>query len=361
MSSSLDAFAKVWRDSLNQRHARVKQSRWLPVGIVLVGLAAGTGLYTWLDANRAMADQARLRAGVSRTEAWLSHTLEGYEDALRASAAYLSARGGMDSQKWHSYVERIQTLDHYPIDSSLFLVRPVDDPDVPAFEKYCRDNGFPKFQLHPPLDGQNEHPYRHYVIVAVEPATHLVGVVGTDQAAESRRRAAIFTARDKGIPVLTPPLVIRRGVRVVDGLVLMEPVYSDGTKVETVGERRAAFLGVVGTTFTVAEFFGQAAGVSINEVAMTVFQGTDTSGEVVFASPGTSSSRRFEITHTITLAGAVWTIGWNRGPGFLKESRKPALWAGGCAMLVAFLLAGLVANLQSTNRRTADIVTERTA
>ena len=130
---------------------------------------------------------------------------------------------------------------------------------------------------------------------------------------------------------------------------------------ETVGERRAAFLGVVGTTFTVAEFFGQAAGVSINEVAMTVFQGTDTSGEVVFASPGTSSSRRFEITHTITLAGAVWTIGWNRGPGFLKESRKPALWAGGCAMLVAFLLAGLVANLQSTNRRTADIVTERTA
>ncbi len=360
MASSMDAFAKVWRDSLNQRHARMKHSRWLPVGIVVVGIAAGAGLYAWLDANRAAADDVRLRSGVAHTEAWLGRALEGYEDALRASAAYLSARGGMSPLTWRTYVDRIHTLEHYPAESSLFLVQPVDDPDVPAFEKHQRSL-YPEFKIHAPLDGETEPQYRHYVIVAVEPPSKSPGVIGTDQAVESRRRAAIVAARDQGTPVLTLPLIIRRGTRIVDGLVLMEPVYLDGAKVETIEERRAAFLGLVGTTFTVAEFFGEAAGVSSNEVAITVFHGTNTSGAVVFGPPGKPSSRDFEITRTITLAGTPWTIGWNRGPGFSTESRKPALWAGGCAMLVAFLLAGLVANLQSTNRRTASIVTERTA
>jgi signal transduction histidine kinase/CheY-like chemotaxis protein len=359
MASSLDVYAKVWRDSLNQRHARVKESRWLPVGIVLVGVIAGVGLYGWLEAKSAAVEESRFATGVSRAEAWFSHTLEGYEDALRASAAYLSARE-LSPLTWRNYVDRIHTLDHYPAESSLFLVQQIDDPDLPAFEYHLRSI-YPDFKIHAPLNGETEPQYRHFVIIAVEPPAKVPGVVGTDQAIERLRRAAILAARDTGRPVLTPPLVIRRGARITSGLVLIEPVYMDGARVETVEERRAAVIGLVGTTFTVADFFGPAAEIPGEDVAMTVFRGTDTSGAIVFGPQGKTKGRRFEITRTITLAGSVWTIGWNRGPGFSTESRKPALWAGGCAMLVAFLLAGLVANLQSMNRRTAAIVTERTA
>jgi hypothetical protein len=38
-------------------------------------------------------------------------------------------------------------------------------------------------------------------------------------------------------------------------------------------------------------------------------------------------------------------------PSKRTSDRMPALWAGGCALLLSLLLAGLVSNLQTTNRR----------
>jgi len=360
MAWSLDAFAKAWRYSLQQRHSRVKQSRWLPVGIVLVGVAVGVSLYKSLDANRAASDNARLLASVSRTEAWFAQTLEGYEEALRASAAYLSASGGVDPRTWRSYVRRLQTLDHYPAQSSMSLVQPVDDVDLAAFELHSRATVDPEFKVHPPLEGISDPQSQHYVLLAIEPQASNPTAVGVDQAMEPRRRAAIWAARDQGTAALTPPVIIRRGEKMDEGIILMVPVYQDGAKVDTVEERRAAFRGLLGTTFIIPEFFRRAAQISGGDVTMTVFHDLPTPENFLYG-PRDSAPPRFEFTRTLHLAGTVWTIGWNRGPGFIGESRKPALWAGGCAMLVAFLLAGLVANLQSTNRRTAQLVAERTA
>lgn len=362
MASSPATSARAWRIAFDRWHSRVKQSPALPAGILLAGLVAGATLFQWMDANRVASEKARLAADVTRTETWFERAIEGYEDALRGSAAYLSASGGMNPSTWRAYVRRLQVLNHYPADSSMFLVEPVNDADLPSFERRHQAASGPNFRVHLPLDGKMERQEQHWVLVAIEPPSGSLAAIGIDQAMEPRRRAAILAARDQGMPSLTPPVVIRRGGKIGEGLILYVPVYAGGAKVGTVEERRAAFRGLVGTTFIVREFFGQAAELSGGDVAVTVYYGAPRADNLVYSSTGARRrTPRFEITTTIKLAGTTWTVGWNRGANFSPLSRKPALWAGGCAMLVFLLLAGLVANLQTTNRRAGAIVAERTA
>jgi len=68
----------------------------------------------------------------------------------------------------------------------------------------------------------------------------------------------------------------------------------------------------------------------------------------------------FERTTTVDLAGAVWTLGWNRTPTFPFMSRTPFRWTAGCMGLLVLLLAGLVVSLQSTGRRASALAAKRT-
>ncbi len=138
---------------------------------------------------------------------------------------------------------------------------------------------------------------------------------------------------------------------------LYVPVYRAGANIDAVEERRAAFRGTVGTTFSANEFFDQTAEMSGGDVSMTVYYGGMKSENYVYG----PRKSHFAAVGTLELAGTVWTAGWERGPSYVGMSRKPAIMAGGLALLTSLLLAGLIANLQPTNRRAAAIVQTRTA
>jgi signal transduction histidine kinase/DNA-binding response OmpR family regulator len=341
--------------------AWMKHSRVLPSIILLVGIVAGMSLYEGLDANRLVSEKARLAADVARMEAGFARKTEVYDDELRGAAAYLSFVDRIDQPTWRSYTDRLQVLAHYPRNSTMFFAAPVDDRDLPSFERRQRGTNAAPYKVHPPLDGQPGPQPQHLVVVAVEPAALNPRTLGIDHAAEPRRHAAIITARDQGVSTMTPPVVITRGGKNLFGIMLYVPVYRAGAHASTVEERRAAFRGAVGTTFAVQDFFDQISEVSDGDLAMTVYYGPVSAENFVYASGAAKQRPRFAGTSTLEFAGTVWTVGWNRGASYSPISRQPALWAGGFAMLASLLLAGLVANLQTTSRRAAAMVAERTA
>jgi signal transduction histidine kinase len=358
--------AKVPRDFLKGPRHWLRQSPVLPAAILFAGCLAGAGLYAWLDANRVASEEAHFSINVTESEGWLQRQLKMYEDALSGASAYLSGVERIDRPTWRAYTDRLRVLEHYPSNSTMFFAEPVLDADLASFTRRQRAADLPGFRVHPPLDGQPGSQPSHLIIVAVEPLTQNPTAFGIDHSMEPRRRTAMAAAIDQGEPSLSRPVLITRGGRVRSGMMLYVPIYRAGARVGTVDERRAAFRGFVGTTFSVDEFFDQATKVVNGEVAMTVYDGPANADNFVFSSSAKSGGKpagtpRFDRITPVKLSGSVWTIGWNHGTNFSTLSRMPALWAGGCAMLVSLLLAGLVSNLQTTNRRAEVMVEQRTA
>jgi two-component system sensor histidine kinase/response regulator len=144
--------------------------------------------------------------------------------------------------------------------------------------------------------------------------------------------------------------------------VLFTPVYRPGAILDSMAERRAALKAVIGTALTVQEFFDSVFAQAIGQLKIDVFDGPANQENWVYGSTRTGySAQPFERKTEITMAGRTWTLGWNRGPGFVAVSRAPAAWAAACSALVSFLLAGLVMSLQTTSRRATAMVQERTA
>jgi len=94
---------------------------------------------------------------------------------------------------------------------------------------------------------------------------------------------------------------------------------------------------------------------------MNVFDGVADGSHWIYGSEDQGfSGQSFEGTTQMAFAGTSWTVGFNRGPRFGPVNRAPEAWAVACAEVMSLLLAGLIMSLQTTSRRAAAIVQERT-
>ena len=334
----------------------------LPGSVVLAGWLFGGWLYTSFDHGRTAFDRSRFQGVVRAAERNIREQMASYEEVVRGAGEYLSATPRIDYTMWHAYMQRLRFADRYPDSVAMSINEPVDSAKMAGFVADRRRGGQPHFTVHPP-NGVPDRPVpKHYVMVGLEPVTVNPASIGTDQAVEPNRLRAIEAARDGGEPVLTLPTIFRRGGEIRTGLILFCPVYRAGAGLNSITGRRTALKGVVGANITVKAFFDNAFAPLNGQLAADVFSGDGGAGSVwVYGTAGQSPpARRFAQTTHLTLAGTPWTIGWNRGLNFGLSS-APAAWAGGSAALVSLLLAGLILSLETTNRRAAAMVQERTA
>src|SRR6185437_3482995 len=123
---------------------------------------------------------------------------------------------------------------------------------------------------------------------------------------------------------------------------LYVPVYRAGASLNTVAERRAAFIAVTNSIFGTQEFFDRAFLAQPGQLEMSVFDGEIARANLTYQSPGQGDSLSFERTDQMTFRGSTWMIGWNRGRDFGPMSRTPGAWAVGGVELVSLLLAGII-------------------
>jgi signal transduction histidine kinase len=185
--------------------------------------------------------------------------------------------------------------------------------------------------------------------------------VGADHGTDSKRRYAIQTARDSGQPALSRPIRVSRLGQSSPAFALYVPVYRAGVPLNSVAQRRAAFIAVTNAIFGATEFFNRAFMLQSGQLDVSVFDGPMERASLLYQSPDRSLPSSFERAEQMTFGDTTWSIGWNRGPAFGPSSRAPSAWAVMGAELVSLLLAGLVMILQTNGRRTEEIVKERTA
>src|SRR6266853_1656095 len=329
--------------------------------IVLGGCFLAGSLFLSLEENRIEADRGHLKGVVESARAQMKQQLDEYQSVLRGASQYLSGAPRIDRAMWHVYAENLHLLDRYPSASTMSVLLPVASDRLEEFAAEQRAFDHTEFRIHRALSGTDEASPDHFIVTAIEPRAINPAALGSDHATDPLRKQAIEMARDRGDPALSRPMRVTRKGKPSTAFALYVPVYKAGAPLNTVAERRAAFIAVTNTIFETKEFFDRAFMFQPGQLEISVFDGKSPGANLMYRSAGQSSSPSFEHTEQMTFGGGTWTIGGSRGPDFGPVSRAPSAWAVGGAELVSLLLAGLIMILQSNGRRTEAIVRERTA
>lgn len=336
----------------------------LPAGILVAGWILSAWLYASLARDRVNADAARLDRVVERIQDQIRLSFTVYENALRGGAGYWAAAHDPDWNGWRDYVQALGVRERYAGTTGVAVLAPVADADLVAFANKFRHQA-PGFTLRlPPGAAPYSHPMDHFIVVAAEPSQpgKPAPVMGLDMSADPLRRAAAEKARDSGEAALSVSVLMAGSASVKQrGFLLFQPVYEHATPPPTLTERRLALRAWILVAIDAKEFLASVPARWGDQVSLRIWDQAAGQGNVVF-SHGTPSkpSAEFERTVELTLAGATWTLAFDRAPGFSAGDHWASVAAGICAALLSLFLVLLVYSLQSSRARAESLVEART-
>lgn len=363
----------------------------LPWVAVAIGIAASLVLFTVIrDAIENVA-QLRFDRYASDTKHVIEARINSYADILYGLQALLATQSPVSRLLFHRYVRSLDLQHRYPGYDVVNYAIYVPAAERKRFEEAVRRDtsleprGYPDFTIRP-LGERSEY----FVMVYVEPMEGFEYAFGLDLAANpgvpdpQALATALGSARDSG-QLTASGLPIRvKAAREYIGLAMRLPVYRSGAPLDTVQQRRAAYLGSVGAGFNVEKLMK---GVLSEEAAKSMrFQLYDagavsdrlasrSSGERrhLFDSDRLIQSSRapavandpatmFTRVLPMEIGGRVWEVHFT-APKDAIIGRVDALlpWiilAGG--LLLSVLFFGMFYALASSRRRAVEIANEIT-
>ena len=222
---------------------------WLAL---VAGLAVSAAAFFTVRTLVEREAQVRFEALAAESTARIRSRIEAYNAVLYGLQALMMSSPSVTRGDFRRYVDTLDLPRHYPAVVSANFARRVLLADKAAYEARVRADtsrdpaGYPSFAVYPP--GERDE---YLVIEFIEPfdapgrnATFGRDVFGADAYAADRRRATELLRdtgqlRTSGRPIVDPRLL--RGT--VLGVRLA--VYRTGVPIDTVAQRRAAYIGSV--------------------------------------------------------------------------------------------------------------------
>jgi PAS domain S-box-containing protein len=327
-------------------------------GWIVMAVAIALATLTWLVAleHDRRAAELRLRHAADALVRTISERLDGFEFALRASAALFEASERVEPEEWRRFVSGLDAVDVVPGLLGLGFARQVPSDEVPDYLR-SRHADAPSEDPPDTTDPPARSPGPHVLIELIEPRSGPNRrVLGHDLAADPVRRAAIDVARTSGRPALSGPVRLLQDAgdaHAPAGVLLLlavgrEPAAARGAPIPDP-------VGFVYGPMRVGELMRDVLprdvpGLSF-ELLDTAADGTSTR---LHASPVDGDAvRRTE--RTLELPGRRWTLRIAGSDAFEVAARgREPFWvaAAGAAMCMALL--GYLRNEARLRRRAAD-------
>jgi diguanylate cyclase (GGDEF)-like protein/PAS domain S-box-containing protein len=230
----------------------------LPVaGVVLaLGLFISFSLWRSAESDQRREARARLDASAGLALAAIGRRLEEYQVHLHGMQGLFVADDDFNRSKFRRYCESFYGQMRLPGIKAVHFTRYVPGRDKDAFVASVRQDrtldkaGFPDFSIHPPGDRPE-----YFVIDFIEPLARNLRAFGLDAASQAVNRQAFLAARDANRPTMTAPFQLVQAAAGERGLVMRAAVYRYRQPQNTVAERRAAFVGLVGISLDAADMF----------------------------------------------------------------------------------------------------------
>src|SRR5262245_36935277 len=236
--------------------------RWsmLPWIILAVGVPASILLF--IVVRDSVENMARLRfeRQAADTHALIENRVYPYEGVLYGLRAFFASESSVTRLRFHRYVESLDLKHRYPGFDALNYAVHVPAKHKRAFEEDVRrDNsldsrGYPGFAIKPP----GERP-EYFVITYLEPMAGYEFAFGRDLSANPAQAVDPHVLlllqhhiRDSGkLTSSGVPIRVKTAEGQYTGLAMRLAVYKGGMPLDTVEQRRAAYLGSVGAGFNI--------------------------------------------------------------------------------------------------------------
>ncbi|MYN42560.1 histidine kinase [Duganella sp. FT109W] len=223
-----------------------------PVWWAGVLLSLGIGGLFYLAANRTIDYDAseRFLHQAQNAQYNINSRLNAYTDVLRGTASFFHAAENVDRASFHRYVDGLHIASQFPALDNINYAQYVTDGARDAFEAADAGGealGYPhRLAISP---GQRRPEY--WVLTMIAPLAEFREKIGRDIGWRGPVAQALRHGRDtgdlsaSGLPI--DSLHQPQGA----GLALRLPVYRSGAPLQTLEQRRAAYIGSVGIGFSV--------------------------------------------------------------------------------------------------------------
>jgi PAS domain S-box-containing protein len=365
-------------------------SRWgMPSWVVLaIGASASIFVFTLLQSS--IEDVARLRFEREANDAngIISDRLRSYSDVLYALRALFASEDPVGRLRFHNFVRSLDLEHRYPGFDSLNYAAYVSSRNKRRFEEEVRHDstlvrgGYPTFSIKPPGDRPE-----YFVAVYLEPMAGYEFAFGldiaTNPAAKDPQRiaAALRAARDSGkLTASGQPLRIKQTKESVY-LAMRIPVYRNGLHLDTVEERRAAYLGSVGAAINLENLMrGVLSEGMLHSMRIRLYDAGPAdlgeldpserrrllfdSDQLASVPPLRPAADASDFTHSVPveIGGRVWEFHYSAGGNAIIDRLNRALpamvLAGG--ILSTLLLSGILYSLSSSRARALTLAAKMT-
>jgi two-component system, LuxR family, sensor kinase FixL len=302
----------------------------LPLWATLVA----TSLTAKYQRDRVQSEFAML---ASENEKALLHRIDSYAHALHGAAGLFYASENVSFDKWRRYVQALDIGKNFPGIRGIGYVQEVELEDLAEFGERMRKGGAPDFSIRP-----DTYAALYFIVSFFEPLKGNEQALGLNIAFEENRREAAIRSRDTGQPAITGRVLLVQD-QTKPGFVLLHPMYRRGVPLDTVEQRRAAFLGWILTSFggeNLLQGLTQSQGRLID---LSLYDGQEITGKnLIYSSAtgvaaGASPQGADSVRRQIKVMQQTWTLVWTSTPAFESTRQSNA------ALLV--FIGGLTASL----------------
>jgi len=347
---------------------RLSWRHWLGIALLLL---AGLGL------SIAMSHTARDDTRRNAELRFESAAVGGGDEVERRFAAYvevltglraLFSTGEIPREAFKRYSDSLDLKRSFPGFQVLNFAPRVPGDGRDAFEAALRSQLPPApvpYTINPPGVRDEYHP-----LAMIAPLAGNEKFIGKDIAAAPVVRAALDGARDTGRLSSSGRMIQIRGKEGEIGLAMRMPVYRPGMPLDSVEQRRAAYVGSVGAGFLVTSMLKDLPGIG-PDVRLRVFDGGseaaagsgpvvqpdkllfDTAGAEAAGRPAPKPGTGHYLVQSFKLGGRLWLVEasspFDAGVGPWERTLPLIILGGGC--IISLLLAGVLFSLMGSKRR----------
>ncbi len=337
-------------------------------GLILLASLAFT-LLAWQYSLQAEESAARSRFDfrVQDIKANIRTRMLAYEQVLRGGVGVFSASAApVSRQQWRTYVESLKINLSHPGIQGIGYASQLVPAEKQAYIRRVRAEGFPDYNIFP--QGERDE---YTAITFLEPFDRRnQRAFGYDMYSEPVRRAAIERARDSGETSVSGKVTLKQegGSDVQAGFLMYLPLYRKGAPIDTVAQRRSAFLGVVYSPFRMRDLMAGILGRDAPDLDLEIFDGGEMSSaslmydaDSIMRSDGVMPSG-FSNRTSLQINGHVWTLHLSSLPEFdaTIDRQKPLLVLLG-GVVTSLLLFAIVWSFASTRARALSLAHSMTA
>lgn len=238
-----------------------------PAAFLILVLGIVCSVFGWRFAHDYANSQAQLafERQAQETRETIEQQLHGYTDILYGLKGFFAASSTVSRLDFRAYLDAAAPLERYPPVKVVAFLRDIPHPRKAAFEESIRGDttlepgGYPEFAITPPGDRA-----RYLVVEFREPGEGEYLYLGLDISEQPISYTAAMQARDTGQVAATgQPLPGAPS----DTFALYAPVYRKGAPLQSLRQRRAAFMGVVAAVFDVRELVRNVLGEGLLHIA----------------------------------------------------------------------------------------------